>query len=202
MKDEATGSPLMNNAGQVFGFVVGPSTVVPGSAAVGVVRSHNMFEADSPFDGLKVLAVSAAYFAPSLAKADLTSLAQLATKEFASDLVNAKYIQSGTIALRSDANGNPVGQAFTFRPSAKAVEVWITWNVAEHFDGNASLRVYDENNRLVFDSRPQQTNTPGGGKWVIRVGTIPLDSFPPGTYRVDYVLNDGPAWRSFFRMIP
>jgi hypothetical protein len=203
VKDEATGSPVLNQSGEILGIVVGPATVLPGSAAVGVVRSHNLFEADSPFDGVKVLAVPAGYFAASVARTTLTSLAQLAVAhEFAPDLLNAKYVQSGTIGIRSDSNGNPIGQAFTFRPSVKQLQIFITWNVSEHFGGNASLKVYDDHNRVVFESKPQAATTPAAKSWVVQAGTIPLESIPPGIYRIDYLLNDVPAWRSFFRMIP
>jgi S1-C subfamily serine protease len=66
MKDVTSGSPLMNLRGQVFAIAVGPSTVLPGSGWVGLVRSHNLFESDSPFAGLKVLGVPAKYFSRAL----------------------------------------------------------------------------------------------------------------------------------------
>jgi hypothetical protein len=162
-----------------------------------------LFEADSPFDNLKVLAVPVRYIASAITRTNLTSLAQLSSAhEIAPDLVNSRYVQSGTIGTRSDANGNPVGQAFAFRPSTKELQLFISWNAAEHFNGKAVVKVYDESNRVLFETKAQSAQTSGGGHWVVHAGTIPLDSFPPGTYRVDYVLNDGPAWRSFFRMIP
>jgi hypothetical protein len=203
VKDDATGSPLINLRGQVFAIAVGPGTILTGSGWVRIVRSHNLFEADSPFEGLKVLAVPLKYFATTLNGTTLTSLAQLSSnKEFAPDVVNANYIQSGTIALKADAIGNPVGEAFVFRELARELQLFITWNVAEKFDGRGAIKVYDDSNRVVVDGRPQPTKTPPAGKWVVSPGNIPIDRLPPGTYRVDYLLNDFPAWRSFFRIIP
>jgi hypothetical protein len=133
----------------------------------------------------------------------LTSLAQLAAnKEFVPDVLNSQYVQSGSIALKADRIGNPVGEAFAYRFLAKELIIFITWNVTEKFDGTGVVRVYDEKNRLVIESKPQKTKTPPAGKWVVSPGRIPLDQLHPGTYRVDYVLNDYPPWRSFFKLVP
>jgi hypothetical protein len=150
-----------------------------------------------------VLAVPAKYFATALNGTTLTSLAQLlSSKEFVPEVLNANYVQSGTIALKSDAIGNPVGEAFVFRELARELQVFITWNVAENFDGRGAIKVYDDSNRVVVDSKPQPAKTAPAGKLVVSPGTISLNQLPPGTYRVDYLLNEVPAWRSFFRIVP
>lgn len=77
---------------------------------------------------------------------------------------------------------------------------FINWMPKSKFKGVATLRFYDFNNKELAQSQPSNVNI-HPGQFTNASWTVPLASFPTGTYRADIYLGDAPAWREFFRIL-
>ncbi len=64
----------------------------------------------------------------------------------------------------------------------------------------ASLRIFDNGNHLLSESKPGKVNV-DAGKSTLSTWQIPLAALRPGAiYRVDVALDGDPVWRSYFRI--
>jgi hypothetical protein len=74
--------------------------------------------------------------------------------------------------------------------------VFVTWDPKERLKTVLTLRIFDQENRLLAETKPAKTT--------LRVGSLPFTTWelkvPPaaGIYRADVLLGPDVAWRGFF----
>jgi hypothetical protein len=78
----------------------------------------------------------------------------------------------------------------------------VVWIAKEKIKANATIRVYDLDNRLLNKNdlvKPLKLSLSKGEKKVLSV-PLTVNGFNPGFYRIDVWLDDVPAWRKFFQV--
>lgn len=81
------------------------------------------------------------------------------------------------------------------------VMIYTTWKKVDSSGaGTVTMRVYDAQNRLAAEGRPQDLKLSGTGS-IQYVTSFSAASVPPGPYRIDVLWNSTPAWRTFITII-
>jgi len=129
-------------------------------------------------------------------------LADLAAKGvFTPRVVKGQHVLSGGFAtkiLRDGGRTQPVDQKTEFTAQDQSMTVFVTWDPKERLKTVITLRLFDQDNRLLAETKPAKTT--------LRVGSLPFTTWelkvPPvaGIYRADVVLGSDVAWRGFFRV--
>ena len=129
-------------------------------------------------------------------------LADLAAKGvFTPRVVKGQHVLSGGFAtkiLRDGGRTQPVDQKTEFTAQDQSMTVFVTWDPKERIKTVITLRLFDQDNRLLAETKPAKTT--------LRVGSLPFTTWelkvPPvaGIYRADVVLGSDVAWRGFFRV--
>jgi hypothetical protein len=192
----ASGSPLLDDRGDLVGLVVARSSEEP----AGPVR---MSVNDSP---VRIVGANLAIPAPRLptkAEAPVT-LAELARRgEFVTPLsADRRHVISGVFAGRIERRGAvpmPLDQRSSFSRKDGQVSVFVSWDPKEKKDALTWFEVYDAENKKLGKGDPSKMKLRPGtlvfSGWTMNVGTL-----PPGSYRVDLVVDDAPAWRGYLRI--
>jgi len=206
----ASGSPLLNEYGEVIGVIVS-SSLIPGLSSLAVLG-----EGDFPrypgnlFGGGFTVGLGPQLAAPISAiqipkpETAATALADLAKSGlFPESLVRNDNLLQGTVAesiRRAGTQMEAVGQKFEFPRKDSRVSVLITWHGETKLKSSAFLKVYNIDNKLVGATTALKLNVPKG-QLVFSAWTFEVGSLPDGTYRVDLVLGSDHVWRSFFRLV-
>jgi len=94
----------------------------------------------------------------------------------------------------------PVRPDRNFSKKLGTLALVVIWAPTARIKSMARLRIYDEDNHAVEQTAPSklelQPHVTMFSAW-----KVPLTSLPPGTYRIDLLLDDEPQWREFFRVI-
>jgi len=206
----ASGSPLLNEYGEVIGVIAALSLVPDMSSLTTSVEDGfrgypgNLLGGGFTigFGPLLAIPISLVQFPkPDTAVTTLTDMTK--SGQFPEGLTKNDNLLQGTVA-KSIRRAGPqlvaVDQKFEFQRKDTEINVLITWHGESKLKSIASLRIYNIDNHLVGTARPLKVNLSKGqlmySTWTIGLGQLPL-----GTYRVDLVLGTDPVWRSFFRLV-
>ena len=186
------GAPVLNEFGELIGIVGGAS--VPG------MRLGDLFRFRAELKGAPIVPVSLIRVQPEAQPSTIADLHQRG--ELVPPLVGDEHVMSGGFA-RDIVKGPvvaPSDQREEFSIREKIFAAFVTWNPLQRLKGVTKLRVYDSDNRLVGESKPDKVN--------VRKAQLALTSWqvsvPPtaGLYRVDVFFEEKPLWRAFVRITP
>jgi hypothetical protein len=206
----ASGSPLLNQYGEVIGVIVS-SSLIPGLSSLALLREGDFprYPGNLLGGGFTVvlglpLAVPISAIPIPKPETPATALADLAKSGlFPESLVRNDNLLQGTVAKsirRAGTQMEAVDQKFEFQRKDTRVSVLITWHGESKLKSSAFLKIYNIDNKLVGTTTALKLNVPKG-QLVFSVWTFEVGSLPDGTYRVDLVLGSDPVWRSFFRLV-
>lgn len=192
----AAGSPLLNDRGDLVGMVVSTSPAAELGPSALVVLSA---EVRVPVGGLLV---PVARLEPSPTS---TSLAELARRgEFLPPLSAAsRNVISGVFAGRVERGGPvpmPMDQKFVFSRREGHVSVFVQWDPKEKKDALTWFEVADADHRKLGRGEPTKVKL-RPGQLFFSTWTFDITKLPPGTYRVDLMLDDAAAWRGYVKVV-
>lgn len=182
------GAPVLNEFGELIGLVGGVGPVgAEGSAVYRVGESRS----GTPIVPIGLIRVDSA--APHVHLSDLR--ARGATT---SGVAGEEHVLTGGIG-RVDVKGKLEAPEHHDEISMRerGFAVFVTWSPRERLRGQLHARLFDQDNRLVADSKPARGDL-RKGQTATSAWTFPPVS--PGTYRADVLLNGAPMWRGFFRV--
>lgn len=183
----AAGGPLLDEYGAAIGVLGG--TLTPGID-------------DGPLVSATAMAVPTLVL-PETAGAGATLFALAARGVFPPPLVGPRNVLTGTIARAVEKqNGIPVAvdEKSEFRRSERQAVAFLTWDPQERRSGMAGFRIHDEDNTVVMEGRPQKLSLEPR-RYLVTTWPFPLATLKPGTYRIDFLIDADPVWRSSFRVI-
>lgn len=196
----AVGSPLLNEYGEVIGFIGG--SLLPGAAfledAAFAARSNSLGVASRGTFAVPIALVN------DTASGATTIDGLLRDGQFMPPLASTQSVLSGVLARSVNTKTNPpqpVEERLEFsRANAKGV-LLVTWLPTEKRKGYPSLRVYDLDNRMISETLNKKKITVTPNKLSYSVWELNLAPLQPGIYRVDVLLDGDFVWRTFFRMV-
>ena len=182
------GEPVFNESGELVGIVGG--SLVPGTSDLSDLLHFRMELRGVPLVPLTLIR----------APMDTIPVA-LADVQARGDLLGAvqggQNVLSGgfAVGINKTQTVTPADQRSEFSSRDKEFVVFITWNPQGRVKGALAMKIYDETNHLVADSKP--------GKLDLRPGDRRLSSWRvpvparTGTYRAEVLLDGVPIWRAF-----
>jgi S1-C subfamily serine protease len=193
LSKESAGGPLLDSQGKVIAILGGSTT--PGSRnIVSYVRQSilsNVIGQATPLASIPESGVSTA-----MALGEL-----LASNILTPPLVHSDDLVTGGMSrkLSKDPRFLPENEE-QFSRKDPAIFVFTDWRKSgKKVRGQVSIRVFDAQNRTLFNSAPSRVNlveiTPT--RLSISFSPAPL---APGVYRVDVSWDDAPAYRTFFKI--
>jgi len=206
----ASGSPLLNEYGEVIGVIVS-SSLIPGLSSLAGLREGDFqgYPGNLTGGGFAVglgpqLAVPISAIQIPKQEEAATTLSDLAKSGlFPQSLVRNDNLLQGTVAKsvrRTGTQMEAVDQRFEFQRGDTRVSVLITWHGETKLKSSAFLKLYNIDNKLVGSTTALKLNVPKG-QLVFSAWTLEVGPLPNGTYRVDLMLGSDPVWRSFFRLV-
>jgi hypothetical protein len=203
---KASGSPVLNDYGEVIGVIVHGS-LLPGSQFLGITRGAypgNLVATGSPYRLDTVLAVPINAIQIPTDGRPARSLDELERAgQLISPLQLNRNIWRGTVARKVERQGamaEPVDEKFEYPRRDGQVAVLVSWQAKEKIKSQYSFRLYDIDNRLVSEGKPAKLNL-DTGRNVDTWWQLDISKLPAGLYRLDIILGSNPAWRTFFRII-
>jgi hypothetical protein len=188
------GAPVLNDAGELIGIIAGG----PGVGARDMPRLQVLQPPDVP--GVPVIPIG--LVTPQLKAA--VSLTELVKKSvLMRPLAGERNIMSAGFAhkFKKQGTGNqPIDQRSEFTRADGTMVVFVTWQPEETLRGLLTLLIYDEENRVVGESKGKKVNLRAGNT-VLTDFTMTVPS-EPGIYRADVLIDGRPAWRELFRVVP
>jgi hypothetical protein len=191
----ATGSPLLDQRGDLLGLAFGGSDESLGPAMMttgyGTVRI--------PGGSLMVPAPRL----PATAAAPIT-LADLARRgEFMAPLaVGRRHVVSGVFAGRVERGGvvpMPLDQRSVFSRKEGQASVFVQWDPKEKKDALSWFEVYDTDYKRIGRGDATKVKMRPGTlfftTWTLNIGVL-----PPAVYRLDLLLDDAPVWRGYLKV--
>ena len=186
------GEPVLNEFGELIG-------IIGGSLVSGASDLSDLLHFRAELRGVPIVPLS-------LLRAPLDAApVLLADARARGDLLPAvesgQNVMSGGFArgITRTQTVTPADQRQEFSASRdKEFMVFVTWSPQMRVKGVALLRVYDEANRIVVESKP--------GKLDVRPGDLRLSSWQlpvparPAVYRAEILVGGVPIWRSFVRV--
>ena len=82
----------------------------------------------------------------------------------------------------------------------KAFGVFVMWSPKERLRGLMTVRLFDEENLVVFESKPAKVDF-RKDQTLTSSWSLPIPA-KAGIYRADVLLNTTPIWRGFLRITP
>jgi hypothetical protein len=193
------GSPLMNDYGEVIG-VIGGSLVGGAFPGDSIYASRNAMLGAVSRGGL---AIPISLVNESAGTS--TTIAQLAASgQFMATLTTTQDVLSGSLSRGLNRKADPprvVEEKYEFTRADAQLSVLISWLPEEKHKGIPALRIFDLDNRLIFESAGKKKITVNTNKLSYSAWEINLSTLPPGIYRVDVLLEADTVWRTFFRMV-
>lgn len=195
----ASGSPLLNEYGEVIG-VVGVGRIPGGSLASNTGYGFGRFVVTG--NQAAGLALPISSIPETLEKHTTTSLSELEQKgEFLTPVAGADVVAQGSLSLDLDRRRGvtpmPIHPQTEFTHKDQQFFVFMMWNPKDKRTAVTLVRVYDLNNKLLFQTKPDKVNL-RPALFLATDWQIPLAPIPAGTYRLDVILADQPVWRTFF----
>jgi hypothetical protein len=184
------GAPVLNEFGEVIGLVGDLGRT--GESAM-------LYGFRGPVPGTPIVPVGLMRVDPSAPPEALTDLRSRGVT--VPGVAGDEHVNTAGFG-RVDAKGRLVSQEHHDELSLhdKAFAVFLMWSPKERLRGQMLVRLFDEDNRLVAESKPakvdfrkDQTAT---SSWILPMVTS------AGTYRADVLLDATPMWRGFLRVTP
>ncbi len=205
----ATGAPLLNDYGKVIGIALSGG-LLPGSNALDdEAGAHHLFgagydpsgPADKPLRGPVAVPASLIQIPPLGAKT--TTFQDLANaSQFAPVLRFSSSMWRGFVAEGVQPNGEmplPIGEKYEFTHQERKAVVLVEWDAIKGLRTQASMRLYDLDNRPAGSGKTVKVSAAAGHKSGA-VWTLDLSGLPTGVYRVDVLAGAEVVWRAFFRL--
>lgn len=193
----ASGSPVLTEGGELIGFVVrgGEGGLGPAGVRFGSYMSA------TPGRGNMLFARELLPLAPGASLSPISALAN--PGEFVRPLSpEQRNVISGVFAARIERGGAvpmPVDQRASFSRREGSVSVFVQWNPAKKREAMSGFVIFDADNRLVVTGEAAKLKLKPKelffSSWI-----FPIDQLPPGTYRVDLLLDGDPIWRGHLRV--
>jgi S1-C subfamily serine protease len=191
----AIGSPLLNEYGEVIGMM--GAGLIPGSSQIGVTAFPTFLSASG------AMAIPITMIPDVSPDARPTTLEELERSgQFTPPLAGRRYVTSGTLSRSIDRkSGSPqsVDERTEFSRRDGHAALLITWYPEEKRKGVPSIRLYDIENHLVFESKSKRI-TLNPNRLAYSMWELTLGDLPTGIYRIDILIDSDPVWRTFFRM--
>jgi hypothetical protein len=186
LSPEAVGGPLLTSAGLVAGIVGG--SITPGSRPV----------SQSEIAAIPISAV------PLLSSGKPARLEVLVDSGILTPplIAFASVVSGGTArSITKNANGMTANDATEFSHRDTVAWIYTLWQKKDkNSKGEVSTRIYDARNKLLVEITPQNIVMQEAAPLLVDF-KVALQKFTAGSYRVDVLWNDKPAWRTFFTMI-
>jgi hypothetical protein len=192
----SVGAPLMDEYGDAIGVLGG--TLAPGMG----LPAHGAFLSYGPAPMAQTMAVPTVGVSPELAGPGETLAALGARGVFPPPLVGPRSVLTGTIARAVERQNDvpiAVDEKSEFRRSEKEAVAFLTFDPQEKRGGMAAFRIYDEDNRVVMEGKPSKFSL-RPRKYQVTTWRFPVANLKPGAYRIDFVIDTDPIWRSTFRV--
>jgi hypothetical protein len=192
----AAGSPVLDGQGRLFGVVAGSGPEARlGSTGLSILLGAKQLRGSLivPLDSVAVPATAAA-----------TPLSQLmASGQFLRPLsLDQRHVISGVFAGRVERSGAvpmPMDQRAVFSRREEEVSVFVQWDPHQKKDAQMRFEIYDLDNSRLGAGRPVKIKL-RPGQYLFSTWTFRIADLPPGTYRVDLLLDDSPIWRGYVRV--
>jgi S1-C subfamily serine protease len=201
LNPRAVGAPVLNEYGEVIGLVGG--NLISSAAFVGDpgFLARSFFTLGETQRG--ALAVPLTLVDESTP--NNTTIEGLATSgQFTPPLAGNQNVLNGTLARSVNPKGNPprpMDEKLEFsRRDGKGV-AFVTWLPKEKLKGFTSVRLYDLNNRLIYEDRDKKRISLSPEKLAYQAWDLSLGGLTPGIYRIDVLLEADTVWRTFFRVV-
>jgi hypothetical protein len=185
------GSPVINEYGEQIGLVGG--ALVSGVSSLGDLLHYR-----AQLRGIPVVPASLVRWTPGTPPVPIADAR--ARGELLPAIRGQEHVVSGGFAkrlLRTETIA-PSEMVEEFTASDKTLIAFISWGPQTRVKGMLSLRVYDENNHVIAESKPKKIDLRQGSltlsKWDLTVPTV------PGWYRGEFLLDDVPFYRAFMRV--
>ena len=179
------GAPILNEFGDLIGIADDPTEI--GMRTVRLVNAGGA-------SVVTILRIGSVVAQP-------TAVSDLRTKGLLIPPVVDRHVSTGGIA-RADAKGKVVAYEHNDFVSVRepTFVAFIRWAPKERLRGVLAFRLYDADNRLVFESKPSKADLrPDRMTTSNSVSPVPK---VPGVYRVDVLIDGTPMWRSFVTVTP
>jgi len=188
------GSPVVNEYGDLVGIMGGGS----GQAVGSLVRQLAQANSGMGTLGGQVIPLSAL---PLETLAAPVSITELRTRGVLMPPVIGDHVLSGGFARQIGTRPavRPVDQRdeYSVREGG-AIHVFVTWDPKVRLKGSVVLRLFNDENRSLVESKPKKSDLKPG-EMIFTHWQLPLPS-SPGVYRVDITIDAATCWRGFFRV--
>lgn len=195
----AFGAPLLSAVGEVIGMV--GTDQQPGGASFEDGGAYRVGSRGAP-STLLVLPVQGIRRPEG---AEPSKLADFWTRGLFFKLVTAgRHVSHGFISAgASGPRGEGVRSAsgFEFYPSDGILTALLRWQPREKLATTLNHGVFDMANRMIVLGKPLKADFKPGVP-VDSSSQIDVSRYPPGEYRLDVLLGDEVAWRTFFKIRP
>lgn len=184
------GAPVLNEFGELIGLVGARGE--PGERATAYRLRDSI--AGTPIVPIGLVKFDAA--APRQTLLDLRSRGVTVPR-----VIGGEHVMTGGFGP-VDAKGKLVSTEHRDELSMrdKAFGVFVMWSPKERLRGLMTVRLFDEDNLVVLESKPAKVD--------LRKDQTPTSSWSlpilkkTGVYRADVLLNSIPIWRGFLRITP
>jgi S1-C subfamily serine protease len=186
------GGPVFNEFGELMGITGG--SLVPGASDL-----SDLLRFRAELHGVPIVPIS--LIRSALGGAVVPLAEARARGDLLPAVIGGQHVMSGGFArgIAKTQTIVPTDQRREFSVSDKQFVAFVTWSPQLRLKGALVLRLYDEANRVVVDSKP--------GKLDLRPGTSRLSSWTMtvpgglGVYRADVLIDNVPIWRGFLRIV-
>jgi len=192
------GSPLVNDYGEVIGIIGGsliggafPGDLIYASrnASLGAVSRGGL--------AIPINLVNDSAASPA-------TIEQLRTTgQFMTPLIT-QSILSGSLARGLNRKADPprvIDERYEFSHGDQQMVAFVSWLPEEKRKGIPALRLFDLDNRMIFEDAGKKKITVNTNKLSYTAWELNIATLPPGIYRVDVLLDTDTVWRTFFRMV-
>ncbi len=188
------GAPVLDEYGSVLGIVAG----VSGQALGSLVRQLAQEGSGLGAQGGQVIPLSAL---PLQTPGEPVPITELRQRGVLMPPVAGDHVASGGFARQIGARPSvrPMDQRdeYSVREGG-AIYAFVTWDPKVRLKGAVVLRLFDEENRPLTESKPKKSDLKPGDL-IFADWKVPLPS-RPGVYRVDIAVDSAICWRGFFRV--
>jgi len=192
----ATGSPLLDDRGDLVGLAFG------GSAEEGLGPAMMI----TSFGSARLPAGNLVLPSPRLptAAAAPVTLAELARRGelIAPVAAGRRHVISGVFAGRVERGGvvpMPLDQRFVFSRKENQASVFVQWDPKEKKDSVTWFEVYDSDFKKIGRGDATKVKM-RPGQLFFTTWAFNIAALPPAVYRVDMILDDEPVWRGYVRI--
>lgn len=201
--ERTIGSPLLDAYGRVIGVLGG--NLIPGIETLRrEVTGNYYFVGQGPSNAFVPLVVPISLVPQDGGSKQPSTLDELAAEgQFVKPLPRDIQEVSGTLCRAFKRLGEtailPVDPTTQFSRARDTLAVVITWAPDKKAKTTLQLRIFDLDNHVVEQTRPEkielrpQVTAYTGVK-------VSIASLKAGTYRADLLLGDDPEWRAFFKV--